>query len=806
MAVADLRIAARKLARSPGFTLTATLLLAAGIGANAVIYSALDVILLRPLPVRHPEQLVRMVQDMGGILGRRSALPYKYYQALRDHATTLSAVFGEEQMQVAMGSPKPAEEIRVHLVTPEFFDMLGGQAIAGRTLTADDALETPGAPPAVLSYGFWSRRFNSDRAAIGRTLELHGHAFTIVGVLPREFNGISIDTAPEVRVPMRAAPLLQLTTRYQPLESRWLDLSGRMKPGVSRQRAQAECAAIWRSSVKGTDDENAEAIQLDPLEHGLSILRQKFGGALRLLIASVALLQLMVCANLAGLLLARGAQRSVEVAIRLALGATRWRLMRQMLVESALVTVLGAVGGVALAYFTAPLLVQALPPLRDVGTSRLALAVDFQPNRRVLLYSLAVSALTALLFGIVPALAAARTSLDGVLRGARSAAGWRGRQVLLVLQIALCTVLLAGAGLLVRTFRQLRDMDPGFAAARVVTFTANPSLSGYRGEQAAVLRTALMERVRQLPGVDSVAGASRGLMRGSGVRTTVSLPGQKATAADFLNTSFNEVTPEYFDTLGMHILAGRALARADAAQTPTRVVVNQAFVRRFFPAEDPIGRQFRNGGSGAFEVIGVVNDAHYRSLREPIHPNFFQSLGDGDFVLCVRTRRRPESLIQPVRQALAALDPAMPFTEVHTLAEEVGDSAAPERLTAILASIFGSLAALLAAIGLYGLLAYAVAQRQREIGIRMALGAVPRSIARLIGGQALVLVLAGVALGLAGAVAAAPLARALLYGVGPNDPASLLAAALLVALGATLAAVIPALRASRVDPASALRE
>ena len=806
MLMSDLRNALRTLVHAPGFTLTAAALLAVGIGANAVIFGALDAILLRPLPVRHPEQLVHLVQDIPRV-GHRGAFAFSFYRTLLEHSTTLSTVFGEEEMQDAMESPAPAEEVRVHLVTPEFFDALNASAMVGRILTPADAAESAGALPAVLSYGFWRRRFDGDRRAVGRTIQLHGHAFTVVGVTPREFNGISIETAPDVCVPLRAAPLLQTGGKITPVESQALDLSGRLKPGVTRERAQAEVRAMWLNSPEGRGAPPTQPLLLDSLQYGTSVLRQKFSGALRLLIASVGLLQLMVCANLAGLLVARGARRTGEMAIRLAIGATRMRLMRQMLVESAVLTVLGAAGGIALAYFAAPLLVTGLPPVRDLSTTRLALAIDFAPNARVLLYSVLVSALTALLFGMAPALAAARVSLDSVLRGARTAGRWKGRQFLLVVQIALCTLLLAGAGLLVRSFRQLRDMDAGFASAQVVSFTANPSLSGYTDKQTGALRLALTERVRQIPGVDSVAAASRPLMRGSGIKTTVVPAGQRATPADFLNSSLNSVTPDYFETVGMRLLAGRTLKDADSTSPrPFPVVVNQAFVRHFVPEGNPLGRVFGYGRpddpSFGFEIAGVVTDAHYRSLREPIPPTIYQLLTDDDFTLYVRTHRRPESLIQPVRRAFAAL----PVAEVHTLAEEVDDSAAPERLTAILASIFGIFAALLAAVGLYGLLAYAVAQRQREIGIRMAMGARPRAIARLIGGQALVLAAAGVVVGLAGALVLAPMAGALLYGVGPTDPASLLAAAALVALVAALAAFVPAARAAKVDPAVALRE
>jgi predicted permease len=570
MQMNDLRGALRTLSKSPGFTLLAALLLAVGIGANAVIFGALDAILLRPLPVKHPEQLVHIVRDIPRI-GHQSSFAYSFYRDLLEHSNTLSIAFGEEEEQVSMEKPAPAEEIRVHLMTPEYFDALNASALLGRTLGAADAKESDTALPAVLSYGFWRRRFEGDRGAVGRTVQLHGHTFTIVGVLPREFNGISAETAPDVCVSLRAAPLLETRGQIHPMESQALDLSGRLKPGVTLAAAQQEIRAMWLKTPDGAQAPPTQPLVLDSLEHGTSILRQRFSGALRLLIASVALLQLMVCANLAGLLVARGVRRSGEMAIRLAIGATRARLVRQMLAESAVLTVLGAAGGIALAFFGAPMLARGLPPVRDLLTTRLTLAVDFAPNARVLLYSVLISALTALLFGMAPALAAARVSLDSVLRGARSAGGWKGRQFLLVLQIALCTLLLAGAGLLVRSFRQLRDMDPGFASARVVSFTANPALAGYTTEQGRTLWRTLIDRIRELPGVDSVAAASRPLMRGSGMKTTIVPAGQRSTPADFLSASLNTVTPDYFDTLGLRLLAGRTLkTRTPRAPSPFR--------------------------------------------------------------------------------------------------------------------------------------------------------------------------------------------------------------------------------------------
>ncbi|MEO7144772.1 MAG: ABC transporter permease [Bryobacteraceae bacterium] len=820
----DLRYAARMLAKAPGFTAVAVGLLAAGIGANAVIFSALDAVLLRPLPVKHPQELVRMVQKTPQ-LGTRSSFVYAFYEALRDHSTTLAAVFGEEEWRVAMNEPRPAEQIQVNVVTPEFFDVLGARAVLGRTLSANDAKNNPGMIPAVLSYGFWRRRFDGGPGVIGGTIVLHGHKFAVVGVMPREFNGTSIDTSPDVRLPLRAALLLFDWGDRPPDLSGLVNLSlaGRLRPGATRAQAQAECYTLWRGATEAfakthpnfspaeLEAELRRGMEVAPLGRGTSILRDRFANALELLIASAGLLLAMVCANIAGLLLARGAARTEEIAVRLAVGATRARLVRQMLTESALLAALGSVAGVIVALFSTPLLVRALPPMRDLYTARVALSLNIGVDRRVLLFSFAVSAITVLLFGLAPAIGASRASLDSVLRGARASGGWRGRRILIVFQIALCTVLLAGAGLLARTLEQLRGVDPGFDLDRIVTFTTDPSLAGYTTAQAQSLRLALTGRVRQIPGIASVAVASRPVMRGSGIKTTVAPAGRQVMPADFLNTSMNAVTPGYFDTMGMHFLAGRDFTPADerSQKPPRSVIVNQAFAAHFSLGRDPIGLRFGNSQAPeANEIVGVVSDAKYRSLREPMTPTFYSVWLDqnDELQLEVRTRVRPQSIIEPVRRALAALDPALPFTEIEVMSDEVHASTASERLTAALASIFGALAAVLAAVGIYGLLAYAVSERRREIGIRMALGARPSDIGGMIGKQALVMVASGVALGLCAAGIIAPWIRALLFGVAPADPATFTAAALLVALVAAAATALPVLQAVRVDPAAALRQ
>jgi predicted permease len=528
------------------------------------------------------------------------------------------------------------------------------------------------------------------------------------------------------------------------------------------------------------------------------------------------LLLVMVCANLAGLLLARSAGRTQEIVVRAALGATRARLVRQMLTESMLITAIGGMGGLAVAYFSAPLLVRALPPIRDAATAILPLALYVEPNLRVLAFAFVLCAATAILFGLAPAIHVSRTDLNSSLRAARASGGWRGRQLLVIVEIALCTVLLAGAGLLVRTFEHLHGLDAGFDRDHIVTLTTDPAVLGYTPQRALQLRSAMLERARTLTGVRSVAFAAVGLMHGSGIKMTVAPAGQKTTPSDFLNASLQVITPEYFDTMGMTIIEGRGFIPTDESKKPPRVpvIVNQAFVRRFFPGQSAIGRAFGSGGAGVLmkddkEIVGVVTNAKYRSIREEIPPTVYQPYTETNFVqravLHVRTRMRPASLIGPLRQVLRELDPGLPVIEVRTLAEEVDASLWSERLTASLASIFGGLAALLAAVGIYGLLAYAVAQRTREIGIRMALGAKRGSVLALVGTQAVRMVAAGVVLGLAASLAAAPVLRALLYGIMPNDPATLAGAGVFVIVIAAAATAIPALRATRVEPSIALR-
>jgi predicted permease len=817
------------LARNAGSTVAMAALLSLGIGATTAVFTVFDAVLLRPLPVRHPEELVRMVQRRPR-MGTVSSFPLTYYEALRDHATTLTNVFGEtgDYRRFAMTDPTPTEEVIVHAVTPDFFDALGVQALRGRVLTAADEKEDYGIPPAVLSYSFWRRRFDGDPQVMGRTIALLGHRFVIVGVMPREVNGLSTDTAPDIRIPLRAYPLLFVN--FNKDEELQFELAGRLKLGFTRAQAEAECLSMWNSTMGAylRDVEKAapqtisallsQGMALDSLEQGVSIVRDRFGSVLKLLMASVTVLLLIACSNIAGLQLARGAGRRQEMAVRLALGATWSRVVRQMLAENFLLMALGAAGGLLIAVVATPLAVRALPPMRDLSSALIPISMDVRMNGRVFLFSLALSLVTLLLFGLTPAITASRTSLDSILRGARSTGGWRGRQALIVCQIALCTFLLTAAILLVQTFEQLRGVNPGFDREHVATFTADTTAAGYTPKTEDAFLQLLTGRVRQIPGVVSVAIASIGVMRQRGFAATVAPTGQRATRTAFLNSDLNTVTPEYFDTMGIRLLSGRLLTSADSVSRPdvdphgkrVKAVVNQAFAQHFFPNTNALGKFFGNGMEVEvgldFEIVGIVSDARYRSLRQPITPTYYVvTTSFGSFVLYVRTRMQPESVIRPVQNVLTSIDPTLAFLEVHTLAEEVDDSMASERETAALASIFGVLACLLVGAGLYGLLTYAVTQRRREIGIRMALGAQPVDIWGMIARQSLVMTVGGILLGLSRAFLAARWLEALLYHTSPEDPRLLIVAVLFVAVMVAVSTAIPAARATRIEPSRALR-
>ena len=810
---ADLRFATRLLSKSPLFTAGVITLLAFGVAANTVIFKLVDALLISHFPVRDPERLVRLV-TIRSPLPPHSEFLYEEYGAWKKRVSGFQDLLAWSEHDMFVTAGEVTERARVHFVTDNFFSTLGTAPALGRLLAPEDQQLTIGTAPVVLSYPYWKRRFAGNAGVVGRTIVLDGHKVLIVGVTAKGFNGLTVETGPDLRAPVGWLRSLRPNLYENKI---FCEVVGRLRAGVGVEAVRQEAETIWRSTWKelnGTDPGLPGGFEFEPAARGVSRLRKLFAGVLWLLMGGVALLMLMVCANVAGLLMARATSRHGELAIRVAMGATRFQLVRQLFCEALLLMVGGVVGAVALSFAAIPLVVNALPPVRDLRAARLSLSLEITPDWRVLSFAIAVSAATVLLFGLVPALTAARQDLHPLLKEARAGGGWRGRQALVAMQVALCTMLLVGAGLTILTLQRLQGINAGFESSHIVTFSVDPDMAKYKPEQAAELQRRLLEGARELPDVESAAISSRGLMRGTGLKMTVARSGERAGPEEFMNTSIHAVSPEYFATMRVAWLAGRNFTgREDPTATPKPVIVNETFMRRFGAGREVLGAKFgsvlMNGkpAKPSFEVTGIVRNTKYRSLREPFQPIIYKLpiLGDS-FIVHLRTRSSPESVITPMRKMLAGLDPRLSYIEVTTLASEVAASLWAERVAAFLATVFSAAAAVIVAAGLYALVAFAVIQRRREIGIRMALGALPRNVVRLMFARAAWLAATGITLGLVCSWALAPQISSILYEVKPRDLTVLvISAALAFSITAT-AALIPSLRAARIHPASLLRQ
>ncbi len=830
----DLRYGLRQMRRRRFFTAVVILLLAIGIGSNVLVFSLVNELLLKPLPVRDPENLYLLERVRELQVRPDTYFPYAAFRDVVRGSRLVSAAVAEEEWLtdclVPMNAGGRMRLVMTQMVSPNYFAELGVRAIAGRVLTESDATE-PDAIPAVLSYQFWQSQFGGRRDVIGSDIRLKGHRFVVAGVLPREFHSSDIDRAPDVRLPVSAARILghdELTPRFRIL----------VRPAAGTAPRQA--AESLLSPMKSVDEwaireANARAskpvaqdqiqkridwlldyrLALEPIGRGASRLRDQFARALWLLLGGVGLLLLAVCANVAGLLLARADERKREIAIRAAVGAGRWQLVRQLLLECVLLAVPGAVAGAVLAFAAAPWVVRLLPPARDYAHILSPQLLSVSPDLRVLLFAAGLTGFCVLAFGLVPAWRGTRASLAREWKGA-SARGHRGRAAAapVAMQAGFSLVLLAAGGLMARTYWNLERLDPGFDRAHIAEFTFDPTRAGYTAEQARGYYRELRRRVEALPGVRSTAYAALGVMRGSGMKTTVAPLGVVLPRNTFLNTSLNGVTPGYFATMGIPLVAGRDLEIRDSARRPAPVVVNQAFADAFFTGRNPVGEMLAQGlagdGRAAFVIVGLTATAKYRSMREPDPPTYYgvqeEGAGDWPLVLYVRTRGAPSGIMAGVRAIAAGLDAGVPLVEADTLEQEIQTSLWQERLVALLSAFFGAVAVLLAALGLYGSLTYSVARRTHELGIRVAIGAHASHIVRTVCRPVVAAVLWGVGFGLVAAMALLRVTGPMLFGLQPMDPASLAAAAGLVVLCAAAAAARPAWRAARVDPAAALRE
>jgi predicted permease len=803
----DLRYAIRTLKKTPVFSIVAVLSLALGIGANAALFSLADVMLLRALPVRNPQELVEFVARYPD--GGQTNLPYAVYEYLRRDRDALADVFAIVSSDVALQAGGGSERAAAHEVSGSFFPSLGVPPLMGRTFGRDDDRAGAANRVAVIGYAFWSRRFGRDLSVLGATVRLSGERFTIIGIMPPSFFGLDRERAPDLWVPLAADP-----HRDQP----WV--LGRLRPGVSLARARAELAPLFlqalesmRPEFKGWSERErnaffAQRLLVNRAAQGTSGVRWDYwehSSTLKILIGLTGLVLLIACANLANLLMARSAARSREIAIRLALGAGRWRLVRQLLTENLLLSLAGGALGLLVAGWGHRLLVGFL--VRDPSN----VALDFDVTFHLLAFGLALSVATGLLFGLAPAIRATRGGISSAIHsGGRqsSTANLPLAKGLLAGQIALSMVLLIGAGLFAGSLRNLGSADLGLARENLLLMDVQPAAKAPAGQQQFWMD--LTTRLQRLPGVRSLALAGDAIFGNGGWNQTVWIerPGQAPLDA---HVSDNLVGPGFFATAGIPILAGREFGEQDRANSPLVVVVNQSFAHRFFGNDNPLGKHFGDRGqasSSRYEIVGVVGDTKYGSVREKPPAMVFHPIAQepplDSCVLHVRTVSEPAALVPAIRRETQAIDGDALISEVRTLPQIVHSQLRQDRMFATLASFFALLALALGAIGIYGIVAYRVAQRTAEIGLRMALGAQQRDVLWLVLRETLIVLGAGAIVGIPAALAVARLAKSMLFGLQPSDPLTVVCAtAILFGVG-TLAGFLPARRAARLAPTLAL--
>lgn len=824
--MSDLRFALRQLSRSPGFTLVAVLSLALGIGAGTAIFSLLNAVLLRALPVRAPHELravywtgvnARLNNYTGmdpveayGNVRVGSSFPYPVFCEFHERGGGLASAFAIYPLSrltaMARGEATATSGL---MVSGNFFADYGASTLIGRPLTAED--DHPGAPPvAVITYGLWERRFGLDPAAVGQPLTLNQNVFTIVGVLPRDYVGPLPGDLAECYVTFAAQPVLAANRPLDSANQWWVLIMARVGTRSNEVQARAAFVAVLRGVLaESATKMDQPGIRFEPGAQGAArMMRERMARPLYVLFAIVGVVMAIACANVAGLLLARGAARRHEFAVRAAIGAGRWRLVRQALTESLLLGLFAGGLGLIVAEWGKAVLWRSF--VAKLDNYRLDLSTDLN----VLGFTFGIAVLTAVMFGLVPALRASRVDpLDGLKSRSALAAPRLGLgRVLVAAQVGLSALLVVGAGLLVRTFANLARVDPGFSPDHVLLFRIDPSLVGYRGEALGRFFAEARQAVAAIPGVRAVAMSSLMLTAGDSSSNSFKIPDRPASAGGFREANELHASAGYFATLGIPMVQGREFTAGDTTTSLPVMVINETFARTFFPGENPIGRTLDLSYSPTrprlFTIVGISRDAKYASIRGAVPPVMCfctQQQERNRMVFVVRTVLPPLSLVPAVRKAIVALNPNLPVSGIRTQREIVEHSTAVDRLFAGLCSGLAALAQLLACVGLYGLMAYNVARRTGEIGVRMALGATRRAIAWPLVREALLLAGCGLAAGLPVAAVLAQLIKSQLYGVQPVDPLTLALGATLLLAVAVLAAWLPARRAARVDPMTALR-
>jgi predicted permease len=810
----DLRYTFRTFRRTPGFTATAVLSLALGLGANAAIFGVMDALLLKTLPVARPEQLFAL---------RGDDFSYPAYERFRqDHQAfdDLFATSGVTELDARI-QDGPPERTAVSFVSGSYFTVLGVTARVGRAFVATDDRATE-APIAVLSDGYWTRRFGRDPSILGRTLRVGNATAAIVGVTPRGFFGERVGSAPDLWMPLttwgRTVPGRDLVVSPT---TAWLQIIGRLKPGREIHQVEAALTLEYQQALSSTfphapedlrREINAARVTLEPAARGLSSLRSQFSLPLEILMAVAAFVLLIACANVANVLIARAAARQREIALRLALGISRGRLVRQLLTESVMLSLAGGALGLMVAW----LVRESLLRLVSADGTRVPLAVA--TDGRMLAFASALSVLTGLLFGLAPIWQAARVDLVATISTARTTTSVSRRTIglgLVIAQIALSVVLLTSATLFLRTLSNLRDLDLGFTREHLLIVDVNPRAAGYHDGAYAALCERLLERLTELPGVAAATLSENGVLTGRDSSTNRMRPDDFVNGTDGIPTTrFDVVGPRYFTTLGVPLRAGRDIDAHDVAAARAVIVINEAMARRFFGNQNPLGRTMLWGppdDSRRLEVVGVSGDVRQHSPRDPgdwrFYVPYFQH-GDAELAsarFLVRTAADPSAMMASARQAILAEDESLPIERADTAQALVDRTVVQERMIAVLSTAFTGLALLLACIGLYGLISYRVVQRTGEIGVRMALGASRRQVLWMVLRHDAIWIAAGIAIGGPSAVAASRFIRSLLFGIDAASPSMIVIPILVMVAAGVVAGAGPAARAARIDPAVSLR-
>jgi predicted permease len=837
----DLRYAARTLMKHRGFTTAVVFTLALCIGANTTIFTLLNAVVLRALPVRDPEQLVALsdpgasgMMD-GSFTGERPLFSYHEFEGLRDQNTVFSGLLASDSQSrpvpIALAPSDHASPATAVLVSGGYFDVLGVRAVQGRTFGAEVDRGLGAHPVAVISYDFWRRRFNGDPAVISRQLRIRKNVLDVVGVLPPSFTGIKVGDAPDVWLPLTMQDVVYTgrdVLTWNPgsiTKVVFLQIVGRRKAGMSVAQANAGINLTYQQILAAEAGTISDGRQRQEIlnariaahdgRRGSSEIRNQYAGPLNVLMGLVGLLLLLACANIANLLLARGAGRYREITVRVALGASRARIVRQLLTEGVLVALVGGAAGLVLSQWANALL------LKVVSTGNRPIPLDVHADVAVVAFTVAATALTGVLFSVVPALMATEIDVNQALRAASGASerGDRRRgarlspgNLLVGVQVAISLFLLVVAGLFVRSLHNLTTVDLGYEADEMLLFRVNPTAAGYRSAAIDPLLRTLTERFSAVPGVRSVTLSENGLFLGRDSGDEISIPGHPARPGQEMQARWDQIGPNYFHTIGIPVLRGRDVTDVDSSG-PAVCWVNQTMARYYFGSDNPLGQRIKDEYPETpynCEIVGVVGDAKYGSVRERMPRRFYVPYFNpiqhpGDATYAVRFAGSSGAVSAGVRRAMAQIDASLDPPEIRTIALQIDVLTMRDRLTAQLSSVVGGLAVLLACLGLYGVMSYNVARRTRELGVRMALGARRAAILGLVLREALAVTLVGATTGLAASAAGTRVMQSLLFGLTARDPRTLAGATILLLVVAACSAALPAWRASRVDPMVALR-